>query len=243
MVSKVGDNISAERGSWSFGGDTPKNFDAHVSKSVPLYHEGHQLICDLSDYFVKKDSVVYELGCSTGTLTLLLAEHNAGKENARFIGYDIEEAMTNIANQKKTGLPDSLSERVMFSAENILKTDFEPADMIVCYYTVQFVHPSVRQQLINNIYESLNWGGAFLLFEKVRGADARFQDILTGLYTDYKIRMGYTADDIVGKSRSLKGVLEPFSSNGNIEMLERAGFCDINTVQKYICFEGFLAIK
>lgn len=243
MVSKVGDNISAERGSWSFGGDTPKNFDAHVSKSVPLYHEGHQLICDLSDYFVKKDSVVYELGCSTGTLTMLLAEHNAGKDNARFIGYDIEEAMTNIANQKKAGLSDSLAQRVTFSAENILEAEFEPADMIVCYYTVQFVHPSVRQHLINKIYESLNWGGAFLLFEKVRGADARFQDILTGLYTDYKIRMGYTADDIVGKSRSLKGVLEPFSSNGNTEMLERAGFCDINTVQKYICFEGFLAIK
>jgi len=97
--------------------------------------------------------------------------------------------------------------------------------------------------LINKIYESLNWGGAFLLFEKVRGADARFQDILTGLYTDYKLRVGYTPEDIVSKSRSLKGVLEPFSSKGNVEMLERAGFVDINTVQKYICFEGFLAIK
>jgi tRNA (cmo5U34)-methyltransferase len=41
----------------------------------------------------------------------------------------------------------------------------------------------------------------------------------------------------------LKGVLEPFSSKANIDMMARAGFEDIITVIKYICFEGFLAIK
>lgn len=82
-----------------------------------------------------------------------------------------------------------------------------------------------------------------MLFEKVRGADARFQDILTTLYNDYKIRRGYSAEDIVSKTRSLKGVLEPFSTQGNIDMLKRAGFVDINSAQKYLCFEEFLAIK
>jgi tRNA (cmo5U34)-methyltransferase len=77
----------------------------------------------------------------------------------------------------------------------------------------------------------------------VRGADARFQDIITALYNDYKLRAGYTPDEIINKSRSLKGVLEPFSTQGNLDMLRRAGFVDINTVQKYLCFEGFLAIK
>jgi tRNA (cmo5U34)-methyltransferase len=113
----------------------------------------------------------------------------------------------------------------------------------VCYYTVQFIHPSVRQKLIDKLYKSLNWGGALLLFEKVRGPDARFQDLMTSLYTDYKIRVGYTPSDIVAKSRSLKGILEPFSTQGNIDMLGRAGFVDINTLQKYICFEGFIANK
>jgi len=47
----------------------------------------------------------------------------------------------------------------------------------------------------------------------------------------------------VGKSRSLKGVLEPFSTQGNIDLLKRAGFVDIVSVSKFVCFEGFLAIK
>lgn len=74
-------------------------------------------------------------------------------------------------------------------------------------------------------------------------ADARFQDILSILYNEYKINQGYSPSDILTKSLSLKGVLEPFSTQGNLDMLKRAGFQDINTVQKYLAFEGFLAIK
>jgi len=89
----------------------------------------------------------------------------------------------------------------------------------------------------------LNWGGAFILFEKVRAPDARFQDIATSLYTDFKIDQGYNDEEILSKTRSLKGVMEPFSTQGNIDLLGRAGFVDVMTVSKYICFEGFLAIK
>jgi tRNA (cmo5U34)-methyltransferase len=113
----------------------------------------------------------------------------------------------------------------------------------VSYYTVQFVHPRQRQELIDRIYERLNWGGAFLLFEKVRGPDARFQDIFVSLYNDFKAANGFSSDEILNKTSSLKGVLEPFSTEGNLGLLRRAGFTDIATVMKYICFEGFLAIK
>jgi tRNA (cmo5U34)-methyltransferase len=47
----------------------------------------------------------------------------------------------------------------------------------------------------------------------------------------------------VGKSRSLKGILEPFSTEGNLGLLRRAGFVDIAPVFRHLCFEGVLAIK
>ena len=103
--------------------------------------------------------------------------------------------------------------------------------------------PRIRQDLLNRVYEALNWGGAFILFEKVRAPDARFQDIASGVYTDFKLENGFDPAEIVNKTRSLKGVLEPFSTQGNLDLLGRAGFVDIMTVMKYIPFEGFLAIK
>ena len=108
---------------------------------------------------------------------------------------------------------------------------------------MQFINPSFRQLVVDKLFKSLNWGGAFLFFEKVRGPDARFQDIMQTLYIEHKISEGYTEKEIIGKSLSLKGVLEPFSSNANIEMLKRAGFKDINLIFKRLSFEGYLAIK
>ena len=239
-MTKMKDSLPENRANWKFNGEVVELFDKHISRSVPLYKEGHDLICDMSDFFIKPDSLCYEIGCSTGTLTLKLATHNQKKPEARFVGIDIEKDMIAKA-QDKASRTKGLN--VSFVVDDVTQLELDSADLIVCYYTVQFIKPSVRQKLIDRLYENLNWGGALLLFEKVRGADARFQDILCALYNDYKIREGYSADEIIAKSRSLKGVLEPFSTQGNLDMLKRAGFVDINTVQKYLCFEGFLAIK
>jgi tRNA (cmo5U34)-methyltransferase len=238
-MSIVGDGLKADNANWNFGSKVADSFDTHASKSIPFYSEGHKLVTNLSDFFVSSNSVCYEIGCSTGTLTLKLAEHNLGKAGSRFIGIDIENDMIQVARKKVDPLPQN----VEFIEDDILQIELEPADLIVSYYTVQFIRPADRQRLITKLYDSLQWGGALIMFEKVRGPDARFQDILTRLYDDYKLQQGYSAEEIIAKSRSLKGVLEPFSTQGNIDLLKRAGFVDIMTVMKHLCFEGFLAIK
>ena len=233
----VGEGIAAENARWSFDGISGA-FDDHVRRSVPLYEEGHELACRLSDYFVSAGSVVYDIGTSTGVLARKLADWNDGKPNLRVVGIDPVASMVEHA-QRAHGRRDDLK----FVCADALAFDYEKASLFTSYYTVQFVHPQVRQALVDRIYERLHWGGALILFEKVRAPDARFQDYMSQVYTDFKLRNGYDEKEIVGKTRSLKGVLEPFSTNGNIEMLQRAGFKDVMTVQKRVCFEGFLAVK
>ena len=139
-----------------------------------------------------------------------------------------------------------IEERILLSPHYDQSWFYEVKDEIsiyISYYTMQFIHTSIRQDFIDKIYKTLEWGGALFLFEKVRAPDARFQDYMTQMYTEYKIKQDYTPDNIISKAQSLKGVLEPFSHSGNIDLLKRAGFKDIMTIYKYICFEGFLAIK
>lgn len=235
---KVGHSIEAKNANWNFGGNVPDTFVDHIRQSVPLYEEGHDLICQLSDFFCSNGGVCYELGVSTGELLKKLAVHNAHKPDIRCIGLDVETAMINKAREHCKDVKN-----IEILQEDIRLYEYENADMMVSYYCMQFVPPRDRQEIFNKIYESLNWGGAFILFEKVRGPDARFQDILTSLYADFKTRNGFSAEEILSKTRSLKGILEPFSTEGNLGLLKRAGFVDIMTIQKYICFEGFLAIK
>lgn len=234
----VGHGIDAENANWTFGDNVPETFVAHIRQSVPLYDEGHDLVCQLSDFFCGKDSTCYELGASTGELLRKLAMHHERKPNIRWVGIDVEPAMVERATQHCANVPN-----VTIVQDDVRVHPFEQADLIVAYYTMQFVPPRDRQALFDKIYQSLHWGGAFILFEKVRGPDARFQDILTSLYADFKAKNGITADEILAKNRSLKGVLEPFSTDGNLGLLRRAGFSDVMTVFRYLCFEGFVAIK
>jgi len=235
-MGQSGDEIEAQNANWKFNGSMVEHFEEHVSKSVPLYNEGHELIVKLSDYFVKDDSTCYELGSSAGTLINKLAKAHEFR-SAKFVGIEIENDMVNKANELYR------NENLSFICDDMTSVNLDKADLIVSYYTIQFIHPKLRQELINKIYDSLNWGGAFIFYEKVRANDARFQDIISNLYMEYKLDQGYSSDEIIGKAKSLKGVLEPFSTQGNIDMLKRAGFVDILSVQKYMNFEGFLVIK
>lgn len=235
----VGDNIPSTISNWKFKGEVAKNFDNHVNKSVPLYEEGHEVILSLSDFFLKDGSVVYEIGCSTGTLIKKISERNTAiDKDIHIIGMDCEEDMIDQAREKCAPYRN-----ITLLTDDIVTADLKKADVIIAYYTMQFIPPQVRQQAFDKIYEALNWGGAFILFEKTRACDARFQDILTTLYMEYKQQQGYSNNEIISKRISLKGRLEPFSTQGNLDLMSRAGFVDVMTVMKYLPFEGFLAIK
>lgn len=235
----VGDGIIVENSRWSFAGNTVKDFDAHISKSVPLYEHAHHLTLELSDFFVKSNSCSYDLGCSTGTFTRNLFKRHSQKSNLRVVGIDTVDEMIDRARLCAEDHLEGLS----FVVDDIIEMLFDKSCLITSFYTMQFIDPQYRQLVFDKIYHSLGWGGAFIMFEKVRAPDARFQDIMGQIYSEHKLSCGYSASEIMAKSKSLKGVLEPFSTQGNLDLLTRAGFSDTMTVFKYGSFEGFLSIK
>ncbi|OUX37835.1 MAG: hypothetical protein CBE33_02155 [Candidatus Pelagibacter sp. TMED273] len=237
MPDEIDNSIEASKSSWTFASDNvATNFDDHVRKSIPFYSEGHELITTMSDFFTSKNSTYYDLGCSTGALTRKVNSKNQHK-NIKSIGIDNSRQM--IKEAKK----NSLNKDCIFKLEDITKFKFNKANLITSFYTIQFIHPSIRVELIKNIYESLNWGGGFFLFEKTRASDARYQDLITTSYFEYKQNNGFQNEEILNKYMSLSGVLEPFSDNGNSQILQAGGFNDIEIIFKYAPFTGYLAVK
>ena len=179
-----------------------------------------------------------DIGCSTGIfLSKIYDRHKENDKRLQFIGIDYTKEMIQFC---KT---NDKSKNISFLNKEIENYNFKKCCIISSFYTIQFISPKKRQLLINKIFSGLNWGGAFFFVEKVRGNDARFQDIFNQFYTEYKLSRGCSPHEIIAKAKSLKSVLEPFSTKGNMDLLKRSGFKDIITIFKYACFEGFLAIK
>ena len=232
-------NIIKKRGAWSFGGNVPSKFERHIANSIPQYLEGHKIIIMLSDFFLFDGSSCYDLGCSTGNLLIKLQKYT-NKKKIKFFGIEIEKKMYSFA---KKNLKNHQTKNIKLFNSDLKKMKLNKSNYIISYYTMQFIHPSYRQSIFNKIYKSLNWGGAFIIFEKIRGNDARFDNILNSLYFDFKEEKNFIPKEILNKSKSLRGVLEPFTDNGNLGFLKRSGFKDIQTIFHHLCFKGYLCVK
>ena len=235
----VGDIIKAENARWHFSKVDSEKFSKHIERSIPGYHEGHRLIEELSDFFIKKNSKIYDLGCSTGNLTHKIAARHADQK-VKVIGVERERSLLQAARLNVENSPEPNLE---YRKEDIIELELEPANLVIAYYTLQFLSLKNRKNILKRIWRCLNPGGAFLLFEKVREPNSRLQELTMLLYNDFKLRNGYSGDEIIAKSRSLKGVLEPLSSRENLRFLKDSGFRETGRIFKRLCFEGFIAIK
>ena len=236
-MPKVGDVINAENASWSFASNDPNILKNHMKKSIPQYDKGHSFIEEISEFFVKQESIIYDIGCSNGELAQRLALKHCDK-NAIVVGIDseknfIDSATSNYADTKN----------LVYKRENAIEYKYKSCDLVILYYTLHFIGISKRRILLKNIYDSLKEGGALVLFEKSRQTNTRINDILNQLYIDFKLKNGYSGNEIIAKSRSLKGILEPLSLDQNLQILEVAGFIDPCIVYKELCFDGILAVK
>ena len=200
-LNQAGDNIKTGVSSWTFNGDTAHAFEQHISKSVPGYEEGQSLIASYSDFFINlTPKRIYDLGCSTGVLLEKIESRHPSKE-IKYIGIDLVPKMIEIAKKRNFINP----ERFKFDCKDILNVEFKEASIISSYYTLQFILPSVRQKLVDKIYHSLTWGGAFFVFEKTRGPDGRFQDMNTHVYNELFKRAGFKDIEYIYTNISFKG--------------------------------------
>ena len=65
-MNKSKNTLSLVEKTWRFDNKVAKKFDTHVNQSIPHYLDLQNYTVKLSEWFLKDDTLVYDLGCSTG---------------------------------------------------------------------------------------------------------------------------------------------------------------------------------
>tara|TARA_Y100000389_G_C17412286_1_gene491653 strand:+ start:585 stop:1301 length:717 start_codon:yes stop_codon:yes gene_type:complete len=230
--------IRSNKRQWTFSNIAYK-FENHIIKSIPFYDYAQDLVCSLSENFLLENKTIFtEIGTSTGRLARKLSNHHKLKNDLQIEALDIEKSMIRHAK-----LLSKKNKNINYKVLDITKKKLKKSECIFSYYTMQFIPQKNRQKVLNKIFDSLQWGGGFFIFEKIRGKNARFHDYFLEVYNDFKSQNGFTDNEIMNKTRSLRGVMDPFTEQGNVEMLSRAGFKDITSIFQWGNFKGWLAIK
>ncbi len=229
--------------SFEFNSEVAEAFDDMITRSVPFYLEQQEMIKEIGKKFFIPGTKVYDLGCSTAT-TLINLCREIGQQ-ACFIGYDSSLPMLKQANHKikKHGLEDLIEVRYGNLDEEISKLNLDNASVVTMCWTLQFVRPLGRDNLIKWIYNSLVEEGILIVTEKILTNDSHMNRFFVDLYYDFKKRNGYTEMEIMRKREALENVLIPYRIDEDLGLFRRNGFEIVDTFFQFYNFAAFLCIK
>ena len=217
---------------WEFNEEVAQCFDQHVRQSVFMYDEFHKSIINMSNWFIEDSTNILDVGTSTGELLMKLPYN----ESCNYIGIDTEEGMINKAQEKLDG-------KYKLQVGNILNYKITNCSLITMVLVLQFIKNKDKELALQNIYNSLNKGGAFMFVDKVKTPILDIHDMYNDLYYDFKRDNNLTDKEVLDKNVSLRGVQKCLTVEENIQLMKNVGFKNIDIFLKYNNFVGIIALK
>lgn len=225
---------------FTFDEEVALSFDDMAERSIPGYENLQHLIADIALSFYQADSVIYDIGCSTGNTVKAVQDAFRSRGNRplpRIMASDNSAEMLTIAREK---IPEH---SVKWICQPVQELHYRDASVVIAAYVLQFIDPSIREGVIKDIYDGLKPGGVFVLAEKVCCVNDTLQEIITKRYHDFKRSMGYSDMEIEQKDRALENVLRPLTLETYIFILKKTGFSIVETFFRQYNFTCIMAVK
>ena len=133
-------------------------------------------------------------------------------------------------------------QKIQFLHEDVRDSTMSNASLITSVFTLQFMSMKDRAPMIKKVYDGLNEGGAFIFAEKTICESAKFQEMITFNFYDYK-RKYFSTEDIMNKEQVLRNIMKPNTWKQIEEYMYDAGFKDVQPFWRNHMFVGAIAIK
>lgn len=225
---------------FTFDSNVVKVFPDMIKRSVPGYATIISMIGHLAERYATSGSVCYDLGCSLGAATLAM-RHRILATDCRIIGIDNSTAMVDQCRQVIAA--DGGEIAVDIVCADLMQHEISNASMVVLNFTLQFIAPALREQILQRIYAGLNPGGILILSEKLTFDDNRHDQLMIELHHNFKRANGYSELEIAQKREAIEDVLIPETLETHLQRLRRVGFASADVWFQCFNFASLIAIK
>ena len=225
---------------FSFDEKVVRVFPDMIRRSVPGYSTIVEMTGVLAARYAQPDTTLYDLGCSLGASSLAMASL-VNVAGCRVQAVDNSEAMIasarTLIDANRTLVPVELRHA------DICEIDFQPASVFVLNFTLQFVPPARRSELIGRLASALRPGGVLVLSEKIDFDDPEESALQSSLHHAFKRNNGYSDLEISQKRTALEEVLVPETLATHRQRLLDAGFVSVNVWFRCFNFASMVAIR
>lgn len=215
-----------------FSFDSIEGFDEHISLHIRDYDRLGATVLAIADSFIIGGKRVYDIGCSTGKLITALDAKYAERK-AEFVGVDVNH------NFAKDFVD---TDTVKFNKADVTRGySFSEASLILSLFTLQFIDPKKRLEVLDSISGSLDIGYGFIVAEKVYPDSANAFRILEGGSNDHKLAHT-TPEEVIKKERDIRDIMRPFEEELLVAELKKR-FRSTTTIWSCFNFRAWLCIK
>jgi tRNA (cmo5U34)-methyltransferase len=209
-------------------------FGDMIRRSVP----GYETVVPLSGLLAARHAApggrCYDLGCSLGATALAIVRA-LKVTDCQVVAVDNSESML---AQARANLPN---EPIHWLLDDIQTTPIDSACAVVMNYTLQFVPPEHRLNLLSRIRAGLRQDGVLIVSEKIRFEDPEQQAYFDEAHLEFKRANGYSELEISQKRTALEDVMKPDTLEAHEARFAEAGFNKVNVWFRALNWASFIA--
>lgn len=194
---------------WTFkNANVAGNFDAHVREQLPWYDLATRAVVHLGRHYVTPGGLVYDIGASTGNITLAL-QKAMPERRAKIVAIEESAEMYHILNQRVSAHNDTSF--ISLQNVNAIDYDYQQYDFAVAFLTLMFFPVATRRDWVNKMTSKMKPGGALVIVDKIVTPPGYVGTALRRMAMSWKIEAGVPAQQVVEKELSLAGYQRPIN--------------------------------
>ncbi len=225
---------------FKFDESVSRVFPDMIRRSVPGYEAIIELTGSIAEKYAQPATNIYDLGCALGA-SMLSMSSTINQESIQYIGIDNSAAM--LEECQKILQPVIPRHQFQLIEGQVEDAAIDNACIVVMNFTLQFINPALRDQLVGRIYQGLIPDGVFIVSEKIDFSNDQESTLQQQLHEQFKISNGYSELEISQKRIALEQVMILDDREQHLDRLRRAGFK--NAVQWFQSFNfaSFVGVK
>jgi len=226
---------------FEFDAEVSRIFPDMAKRAIPMYHEAHRAhVAMLHNLLSNGHRYVLDVGASRGAFFMHLKE----KYKDRVDEGKIHLTAVDFSSPMCAYLMDDFPEAKVYHDDLINPVHHwvtRQYDVVVMNYVLQFIPPEYQLDALHRVLDCVQPGGFLAFGHKellygVPGALAQEE------YIQFRLRNGYSQDEITAKTTALKGSMFQLSNSTVLRHVRDAGF-EVQETTRWMAFNTFLAQK
>ena len=227
---------------FQFDAEVSKIFPSMAERSIPMYHEAHRAhVAMLHSWLEVAGVSVLDIGASRGGFLQHIVDaygEERCRKSMRFHAIDNSAPMCEYLGED---FPYATVEWIDVTTEQFL-TRRGRYDIVNMSYVLQFLDPSKQEAVLRHAAYLVRPGGVLIIGQK------DFVPGFTGLlaqeeYIQFRIRNGYTRQEIEAKTRALRNAMFPLPDGAAARIIEQCGFEEVQETTRWMLFSTLFCIK